>query len=406
MSSLPIQEIDWEEGAGDSPPTVKFAQLANAKQDAMIAEGRAFYHFGGGDSSGNCYSGILARLEAAKGALKRLPYPKLAGRVELLRAYANSHQFWGVSAPEVDELMVGSGAKDCIAQVYKLVAKKAPNSKVLVLLPCYPSFLDPDLLAGLTPVTVDLDIEDGTPWQDRLKAGCGDNISAVVLNQPRNPDGEIWPAEKLEEFWKIVDQNCPRKPLLISDEVYRMNVYPGVQPFTIRRFLWAPKNRTVDIFSVSKAFKAAGLQIGLLRGSRKLIGMMADAASRVRNGVCEIGQHAAVGAFEKGGFDFIEDGMRTISSYAEIVATWASKKRKLKYKVPRGTNYFSLDLSELIAAGDFPTTAAFSMAALELGVAVMYGEPFGKPLGRFNLAQVASEDDLRAALNLLVPLVN
>ena len=84
-------------------------------------------------------------------------------------------------------------------------------------------------LFGGVPVVVNVSEEQGfqlTPEQ--LEHAITDKTKAIILNNPSNPTGAVYPKEAL----KAVADVCVKHDLyIISDEIYDKLVYDGV-PFT------------------------------------------------------------------------------------------------------------------------------------------------------------------------------
>ena len=121
---------------------------------------------------------------------------------------------------------------------------------MIVPAPYWVSYYEMVRLFGGVPVVVNVSEEQGfqlTPEQ--LEQAITDKTKAIILNNPSNPTGAVYPKEAL----KAVADVCVKHDLyIISDEIYDKLVYDGV-PFTsVAALSDEIKAHTILINGVSK----------------------------------------------------------------------------------------------------------------------------------------------------------
>jgi methionine aminotransferase len=102
-----------------------------------------------------------------------------------------------------------------------------PGDEVIVLEPCYDSYVPNIELAGGVPVRVPLTPGSFRPDFDRIAAAITPRTRALLINSPHNPSATIWSAEDMRSLEELL---APTDILLISDEVYEHMVFDGRAP--------------------------------------------------------------------------------------------------------------------------------------------------------------------------------
>jgi methionine aminotransferase len=121
------------------------------------------------------------------------------------------------------EITITAGATQAIFTA--ILCCTQPGDEVIVLDPCYDSYVPNIELAGAKAIRVPLIPGDFHPDLDRIAAAITPKTRALVINSPHNPSGTIWPVQAMERLQELL---APTSILLISDEVYEHIVYaPG-----------------------------------------------------------------------------------------------------------------------------------------------------------------------------------
>jgi len=96
------------------------------------------------------------------------------------------------------------------------------QAEVIVLEPCYDSYIPNIELAGGTVVRVPLTPGSFRPDFDRISAAITPRTRAMLINSPHNPSATVWSDADMLRLQEIL---APTQVLLISDEVYEHMVY-------------------------------------------------------------------------------------------------------------------------------------------------------------------------------------
>jgi len=189
-------------------------------------------------------------------------YPAMAGVPALRAVIAQKVKtLYGQAYDTETEITVTSGATEALMSTIQALVH--PGDEVLVLEPCYDSYLPAILLAGGTPVIVPLTppTEQHPTYRidwDRVAAAITPKTRALLLNFPHNPTGIVLKPNDLDALEQIISRHTLT---LISDEAYEHIVLHGEQhlSLTSRPALAA---RTVAIFSFGKTYHITGWKIG------------------------------------------------------------------------------------------------------------------------------------------------
>jgi N-succinyldiaminopimelate aminotransferase len=183
-----------------------------------------------------------------------------------LREAIASHQdrFYGLTPDPETEIIVTTGATEAIAA--SLLALVEPGDEVLTFEPFYDSYGAIIGLAGATHVTAPLLAPDFMPDMAALEAAFSSRTRVVLLNNPHNPTGAVFPREVLQ---RVVELAARHDAVIITDEVYEHLTF-GVSHIPVATLPGA-SGRTVTISSAGKTFSFTGWKIGWLSGPAHLV---------------------------------------------------------------------------------------------------------------------------------------
>ncbi|MFB9405957.1 aminotransferase class I/II-fold pyridoxal phosphate-dependent enzyme [Pseudarthrobacter polychromogenes] len=211
--------------------------------------------------------GPLEIREAARAAIAAgaNQYAPGKGIPELREAVAAHQQrFYGLSPDPASEVVVTTGATEAIAA--SLLAFAGPGDEVLTLEPFYDSYGAVIGLSGATHVTAPLLAPDFMPDMAALEAAFSPRTKIVLLNNPHNPTGAVFPREVLQ---RIVDLARTHNSVIVTDEVYEHLTF-GVSHVPVASLPGAA-DRTITISSAGKTFSLTGWKIGWLTGPEDLV---------------------------------------------------------------------------------------------------------------------------------------
>lgn len=134
-----------------------------------------------------------------------------------------------------------------------------PGDEVIVFAPFFPEYRMFAEQAGAKLVVVPPTQPDFGIDLEALKKAITPRTKVVILNNPNNPTGAVYPVSEIEGLCGIL-KNADHPIWLISDEPYRDLVFEGEKP----PFLTKYYHRTVVCFSYSKVLSIPGERIGYL----------------------------------------------------------------------------------------------------------------------------------------------
>ena len=184
-------------------------------------------------------------------------YPPMTGVPALREAVAAKVQaMYGRHYDPATEITITAGATQAI--ITAILAVVHPGDEVIVLEPCYDSYIPNIELAG--GVTVPVPLTPGTfrPDFDKIAAAISPRTRAILINSPHNPSGMVWTAQ---EMLRLQDLLAPTDILLISDEVYEHMVFDGVQHESAARYPGLAA-RAFIVSSFGKTYHVTGWKVG------------------------------------------------------------------------------------------------------------------------------------------------
>lgn len=166
------------------------------------------------------------------------------------------------------EMMVTVGGSEAID--IALRAMLDPGDEVLIPQPSYVSYVPCTILAGGTPVTIELKAENEFRLTaQELRDAITDKTKVLILPFPNNPTGAIMEKNDLEEIAEIVRE---KDIFVLTDEIYSELTYKE-EHFSIAA-LPGMKERTVYINGFSKAFAMTGWRLGYACAPEPLLTQM------------------------------------------------------------------------------------------------------------------------------------
>ena len=139
------------------------------------------------------------------------------------------------------------------------------GDEVIVLEPCYDSYVPAIEINGGIPVFVDLNGNFEVDFLALAKA-INHKTRAIIINSPHNPSGKIWTEEDFIQLSGLVENT---DIIIISDEVYDILTYDHHDFYSIFHH---PKLReqSFAIFSFGKMFHVTGWKVGYVLASEEL----------------------------------------------------------------------------------------------------------------------------------------
>jgi len=133
-----------------------------------------------------------------------------------------------------------------------------PGDEVIVLEPCYDSYVPNIELAGGVAVRVPLTPGTFRPDFSAISAALTPKTRAIIINSPHNPSATVWTRQDMLNLQELLE---PTGVLLISDEVYEHMVFDGGQHESAARYPGLAE-RAFIVSSFGKTYHVTGWKVG------------------------------------------------------------------------------------------------------------------------------------------------
>lgn len=184
-------------------------------------------------------------------------YPLMTGNPRLReRVSAKFEAIHGVRYDSNSEITITAGATQAILST--LLAIVRAGDEVIVLEPCYDSYIPNIELAGGVAVPVHLKHGSFEPDFDAISRAISDKTRAIIVNTPHNPSGRTWSREHWHRLADLIEH---REIFVVSDEVYEHMVFDD-QPHLSAVCDARLRDRSFIISSFGKTFHVTGWKIG------------------------------------------------------------------------------------------------------------------------------------------------
>lgn len=193
-------------------------------------------------------------------------YSETKGLFSARKAIMQYAQTKDIPNVAIDDIYTGNGVSELIN--LSMSALIDNGDEVLLPSPDYPLWTACVTLAGGRAVHYICDEEaDWYPDMDDIRSKITDKTKAIVIINPNNPTGAVYPREVLLEIVKIAREN---QLIIFSDEIYDRLVFQGEEHISIASL--APDVFCVTFSGLSKSHMIAGYRIGwmILSGNKSV----------------------------------------------------------------------------------------------------------------------------------------
>jgi len=181
-------------------------------------------------------------------------YSDAKGILPARRAVVQYHRSKGVSEFDVEDVWLGNGVSELISMA--LQALLDDGDELLVPAPDYPLWTATTTLAGGRAVHYRCDESaDWLPDLADIEAKITDRTVGMVIINPNNPTGAVYPREVLEGLVEIARRHGL---MLLSDEIYDQILYDDAQHVATASL--APDVFCLTFNGLSKAYRVAGFR--------------------------------------------------------------------------------------------------------------------------------------------------
>ncbi len=167
--------------------------------------------------------------------------------------YTQEKKIRGVT---MDDIYIGNGASELI--VMGMNALLNPGDEVLVPAPDYPLWTAAVSLSGGKPLHYVCDESaDWMPDIEDIKRKITPNTKAIVVINPNNPTGALYPVDVLQ---KIVDIAREKQLIVFADEIYDKTLYDEAEHVSIASL--ADDVLFLTLNGLSKNYRSCGYRAG------------------------------------------------------------------------------------------------------------------------------------------------
>ena len=372
--------------------TIFTVMSALATQHKAVNLGQGFPDF---DCDPKLVDGVTAAMQQGHNQ-----YPPMPGVPALRQAIAAKIEAVYARQYSADtEITITAGATQAILTA--ILCCVGPGDEVIVLEPCYDSYVPNIELTGATVVRVPLTPGTFRPDFDKIGAALSPKTRAIIINSPNNPSGTVWSPEDMRRLDELL---AATRVLVISDEVYEHMVYAPLRHESIARYPGLAA-RSFIVSSFGKTYHVTGWKVGYVAAPAAL---MAEFRKVHQFNVFTVNTPMQYG---------LAAYMQDPAPYLELPAFYDAKRQlfrdglantKLRLLPCEGTYFQCVSIADLaVPERDLPDADFCQWLTREIGVAAIplsafYGDGFDQKVIRFCFAK--KDETLVAALERLASL--
>ncbi|MFN9196432.1 MAG: pyridoxal phosphate-dependent aminotransferase [Pseudomonadota bacterium] len=200
---------------------------------------------------------------AMRGGLNQ--YPPMPGALPLREAVAGKIEaLYGRRYDPGTEITITAGATQAILTA--VLCCVHPGDEVIVLEPCYDSYIPNIELAGGKVVRVPLTPRTFRPDFGLISAAISPRTRAIIVNSPHNPSATVWTREEMLQLEALLARS---NILLFADEVYEHMVFDG-QAHVSAAAIPGLAERAFVVSSFGKTYHVTGWKVGYVAAPRAL----------------------------------------------------------------------------------------------------------------------------------------
>ena len=222
-------------------------------------------------------------------------YTPNAGLLELRQEIAHyMNQRFGVRYDAHNEVIVTVGASSAIDIAMRTILD--PGEEVIVVEPCFVSYVPMVTLAGGKAVTVQaLKENDFKITAEQLEDVTTPRTKAIMLCSPNNPTGTMLNKSELQA---IAQYAIKHDVLVIADEIYAELAYD--EEYTSMAAIDGMQERTILVSGFSKGFAMTGWRLGFVCAPEPIAEAMLKIFQYQLMCASTMSQYAAIEALRNG----------------------------------------------------------------------------------------------------------
>jgi methionine aminotransferase len=327
-----------------------------------------------------------------KGMNQYAPMPGIMPLRE--RIAEKTEALYGYRLNPETEITITSGATEALYAAIAAIVRQ--GDEVIVLEPCYDSYIPAIELNGGTVVPVALPAPDFHIDRDALAAAISPQTRAIIINTPHNPTRAVMSGDDMQWLENLLADTAI---FLISDEVYEHIIFSGTHQSALKYPRLA--ERSFVISSFGKTFHVTGWKVGyavapapLMREFRKVHQFLTFSTATPL-------QYA------------IADYLKQPEKYLNIPTFYQEKRDKFctlmretrfRFTPSEGTYFQLANYSAISEEADtnFAVRLTKEIGVATVPVSVFYGQPRQEQLLRFCFAK--TDETLERAAEKLIKL--
>ena len=280
--------------------------------EAAKKRGIKIYHLNIGQPDVPTPPEFFKAIEAANPTV--LAYSHSAGNESLRQEIANYYRRHGHELG-LNEINVTTGASEALGFVFASVMDA--DDEVIVPEPFYANYNSFTLAnnGNVVPITTHIEDNFALPSIDSFEEKITEKTRAILICNPGNPTGILYPQDSLHRLTEIVKKH---DLFLIADEVYREFVYDGLAHHSTLG-LNEIRDNVVVVDSISKRFSACGARIGCIVSRNQQLMQSVLKLSQARLSPPTYGQIGAEAVYKLGQ-----------SYYDNVVSEYRGRRDQLK----------------------------------------------------------------------------
>ena len=290
------------------------------------------------------------------------------------------------------EITITAGATQAILTA--ILACVQPGDEVIVLEPCYDSYVPNIELAGGVVVRVPLTPGSFRPDFGKIAAALTPRTRLIIVNTPHNPSATVWTEADMRTLEELL---APTNVLLISDEVYEHMVFDGAMHQSAARFPGLAE-RAFIVSSFGKTFHVTGWKVGTVAAPAPLT---AEFRKVHQFNVFTVNTPVQHGLAEY---------LRDPAPYLQLPAFYQAKRdlfrqglegSRLRLLPSTGSYFQCVDISAVsnLSESDFCQWLTREIGVAAIPLSAFYGDGFDQRVVRFCFAK--KDETLRTALQRL-----
>ncbi len=300
---------------------------------------------------------------------------------------------------EIDDIYLGNGVSELI--VMSMQALLNDGDEILIPAPDYPLWTASVSLAGGKPVHYLCDEQsDWYPDVADIESKITKNTRGIVIINPNNPTGALYPQDILESIIELAHKN---KLIVYSDEIYDKIIYDDAEHISTASL--ADDILFVTFNGLSKAYRVAGFRSGWMvfsgakhKAEDYIEGIELLASMRLCSNVP--GQHAiqtALGGYQSI-YDLVAPGGR-LCHQRDLAYDLITDIPGISCVKPKGAMYLFPKIDPKVCKITDDEKMVLDLL-IEEKILIVHGSAFNWPdTDHFRIVFLSREDELELAIS-------